>query len=80
MRRIRKNPDPMHHHPPLLIHVVEDDKLFVRELDIFGRRQLVAEVVQPETIENEDGVALAAKRVGEQFGDEEGAFDTAFIP
>lgn len=70
----------MHHHMPSLIHVVEDDKLFVRELDIFGRRQLVAEVVQPETIENEDGVALAAKRVGEQLGDEEGAFDTAFIP
>lgn len=70
----------MYHHLPLLIHVIEDYKLFARELDILGPCQLVAEVVEPETIEDEDRIALAARPVREQLGNEEGPFDTAFIP
>lgn len=70
----------MHHHLPLLIHVIEDYKHFIRELDILGRRQLVVEVVEPKTVEDEDRIALAARPVREQLGNEEGPFDTAFIP
>lgn len=53
----------MHHDLPLLTQVIEDYKFLVRELDILRGCQLVAEVVEPETIENEDRVALAARLV-----------------